>query len=372
MLRKSIDLVLVVTVLAGSCVIGCNEESPSPSPTSGSITGIITEAVTGTPIAEVTVSTTPATASDTTDTSGQYTLSDLEEGTYMVTALKSGYDGTTINVSVTAENTTTANIELVPFSGSIAIEWISVPSGEFTMGSLPTDPHAQVDEQPQHAVYLDVYEIGKYEITNAQYLAFMDAGGYDSSAYWTPEGWTWRTTYSITEPYWWSEGEYNSGTAFPHYPVVGVSWHEVHAFCQWIGGRLPTEAEWEKAARGTDPTNYWPWGSTWDPSKCNSYYNEEPDTFVYTSPVGYFSAGQSPYGIYDMAGNVWEWVNDWYQADYYSVTLYSNPVGPDTGAFRVFRGGGWGNIGNYLCRTADRRYHDPVGCNMVIGFRPAR
>ena len=200
----------------------------------------------------------------------------------------------------------------------------------------------------------------------------MDAGGYDDSTYWTTEGWVWRVTYSTTEPYWWSEGDFNSGTAFPYYPVVGVSWYEAYAFCQWIGGRLPTEAEWEKAARGTDPTNYWPWGSDWDPSRCNSYFNAPPDTFAYSAPVGLFEAGQSPYAIYDMAGNVWEWVNDWYDAGYYSVSPDSNPTGPDSGDFKVFRGGGWGNIGNYLCRTADRRYHSPVGSNCVIGIRPAR
>ena len=369
---RSIDMILAIAVAAGSLIVGCNEEEPSPSFTSGAIDGIITEAGAGTPIAGVTVSTTPATVSDTTDTSGHYVLADLEEGIYAVSALKSGYDCKTISVPVAGDSTTTANIELSLFGGLITIEWVPVAAGDFIMGSLPTDPHAQTDEQPQHTVYLDAYEISRYEITNGQYLAFMDAGGYDDSTYWTPEGWIWRTTYAITEPYWWSEGEYNSGTAFPYYPVVGVSWHECYAFCQWIGARLPTEAEWEKGARGTDPTNYWPWGSTWEPSNCNSYYNEEPDTFAYSAPVGYFDAGQSPCGLYDMAGNVWEWVNDWYQSDYYSVSPYSNPTGPDSGDVRVFRGGGWGNIGNYLCRTADRRYHDPVGSNMVIGFRPAR
>jgi formylglycine-generating enzyme required for sulfatase activity len=372
MIRKPTALLLAIMLITGFSIIGCNSESSASPVTTGSISGIVTNAVDGSPIYGVTVSTTPAIYSDTTDTSGYYMLDSLETDTYAVNAVMSGYNINTVYVSVTEGDTAIADIELTIFEGSISIDWISIPSGDFTMGSLPTDPHAQTDEQPQHIVYLDAYQISKYEITNGQYLAFMDAGGYDDSTYWTTEGWLWRMTYSITEPYWWSEGNFNSGTAFPDYPVVGVSWYEAYAFCQWIGGRLPTEAEWEKSARGTDPTNYWPWGSDWDPSKCNSYFNVLPDTFEYSAPVGLFDAGQSPYAIYDMAGNVWEWVNDWYDADYYSVSPDSNPAGPDIAEFKVFRGGGWGNIGNYLCRTADRRYHSPVGSNGVIGVRPAR
>lgn len=363
---------LAIMIVAGVGILGCSKDDPVLPATTGSISGLVTRAADGMPISGVTVSTTPATGSDTTDMSGQYILNDLHADTYAVTAVKSGYNCNTVSVSVIEDDTVTADIELTVFDGAISIEWISIPSGDFTMGSLFSDPHAQTDEQPQHTVYLDAYQMGKYEITNAQYLAFMDAGGYGDSTYWTAEGWIWRTTYNITEPYWWSEGDYNSGTAFPNYPVVGVSWHESYAFCRWIGGRLPTEAEWEKAARGTDPTNYWPWGSIWDPGRCNSYFNVLPDTFAYSAPVGYFSEGQSPYAVYDPAGNVWEWVNDWYQSDYYSVSPDSNPAGPDTGVFRVFRGGGWGNIGSYLCRSADRRYHNPVGSNGVIGIRPVK
>ena len=380
-MKNVIGFMVAITVIIGVGVLGCNKDNPilsitmhtigEPPPT-GAISGLVTEANSGTPISGVTVSTTPFTCSDTTDTAGRYILSRVPIDTFPVTAVKSGYNCNTAYAVVIEDDTVFANIELAPFDGSIEIEWISIPAGTFTMGSLPTDPHAQTDEQPQHIVYLDAYQIGKCEITNAQYLTFMDDGGYENSAYWTPDGWVWRTTYNIIEPYWWTEGDFNSGPAYPNYPVVGVSWHESSAFCQWLGGRLPTEAAWEKAARGTDPTNYWPWGSSWEPYRCNSYFNEPPDTFIHSSPVGYFDDGQSPYAVYDIAGNVWEWVNDWYQSDYYSVTPDSNPTGPDSAEFKVFRGGGWGNIGNYLCRTADRRYHSPVGSNGVIGIRPAR
>ncbi|MBI4727614.1 SUMF1/EgtB/PvdO family nonheme iron enzyme [candidate division TA06 bacterium] len=256
-------------------------------------------------------------------------------------------------------------------SSSIAIEWISIPAGNFKMGSLPGDPYAQTDELPQHTVYLDAFQISKYEITNGQYKVFLDAGGYSNSAYWTADGWNWRTTNSITEPYWWSTGNYNSGTAFPNHPVMGVSWYEAYAFCNWAGGSLPTEAQWEKAARGTDSTNYWPWGSAWDASKCNSYENVSPDTFTYSSPVGFFSAGQSPYGVYDMAGNVLEWVNDWYQSDYYSVSPASNPTGPTTGTYRVLRGGSF-YVSDGNCRVAYRTVYAPDNRYLSIGFRLVR
>lgn len=253
------------------------------------------------------------------------------------------------------------------------IEWIFIPAGNFKMGSLPTDPYAQTDEQPQHLVYLDDYQISKYEITNAQYKDFMDAGGYSNSTYWTTEGWDWRTANTITEPLYWTAGTYNSGPSFPNHPVVGVSWYEAYAFCFWAGGHLPTEAQWEKAARGTDSSNYWPWGSIWDASKCNSYYNTPPDTFVYSSPVGFFTAGQSPYGAYDMAGNVWEWCNDRYHSDYYSVSPITNPTGPTTGTARVFRGGSFDNYGlDNFCRTAKRMSITPGDRYGNFGFRIAQ
>ena len=256
--------------------------------------------------------------------------------------------------------------------GSVSIEWISIPAGNFTMGSLPSDPYVQTNEQPQHTVYLDAYQISKYEITNAQYKTFMDAGGYSNSAYWTTEGWTWRTSNNITEPYYWSSGQYNSGPSFPNHPVVGVSWYEAYAFCQWAGGHLPTEAQWEKAARGTSDTNYWPWGTTWDASKCNSSYNTAPDTFAYSSPVGLFSSGQSPYGVYDMAGNVYEWCNDWYGSTYYNDPgANSNPIGPTTGSNRVLRSGTFTQTVRYY-RTVERWYNPPEHLSYGDGFRIAK
>lgn len=377
MTRKITVSMLAIIIFVGLGIPGCEDSPiapPDDPPTTGSISGVVTKAEDGSPLSGATVTTTPVTSSETTNASGQYTITDVDADDYIVTAGKSGYIGNNASVTVTAGNTATADIALTSWASgpTMEIEWISIPSGNFTMGSLFTDPNAQTDEQPQHVVYLDAYQISKYEITNAQYNDFIEDGGYSNSDYWTAEGWVWINQYSVIEPYWWTEGDFNSGMAFPNHPVVGVSWHEAYAFCQWIGGYLPTEAQWEKAARGTDPTNYWPWGSTWEPGRCNSYFNVPPDTFTYSSPIGYFSEGQSTYALYDLAGNVWEWVNDFYDSEYYSVSPDSNPTGPVTGLFRVFRGGGWGNIGVYLCRSADRRYHNMVGSNGVIGFRPAK
>ncbi len=261
----------------------------------------------------------------------------------------------------------------VTIAGGSSIEWISIPAGNFTMGSIAADtvtwPNTS-DEYPQHTVYLDAYQIGKYEVTNAQYKSFIDAGGYTNSAYWTTDGWSWRTSNNITEPYYWTSGQYNSGIAFPNHPVVGVCWYEADAFCQWAGGHLPTEAQWEKAARYTD-ARYYPWGSTWNASNCNCGLNTAPDTFTNSSPVGFFTTGASQYGVYDMAGNVWEWVNDWYSGTYYSVSPSNNPTGPTAGTNRVVRGGCFGDA-NSDCRVAFRPDLIPSNRGPGNGFRIAK
>ena len=218
--RQVTNVLLAILIITSIGIVSCNKDNPilsaligsgpgEPIP-SGAITGMVTESTGGTPIAGVTVSTTPATRADTTDLDGRYLLIGVPIDTYAVTAVKSGYNSNTVFAEVIEDDTVTADIEMDPFDGSIEIEWITVPAGTFTMGSLPIDPHAQVDEQPQHVVYLDEYQISRYEITNAQYLVFMDDGGYFDSTYWTPTGWEWRSTYNVIEPYWWTEGDFSN------------------------------------------------------------------------------------------------------------------------------------------------------------------
>jgi formylglycine-generating enzyme required for sulfatase activity len=226
----------------------------------------------------------------------------------------------------------------------LGIEWIHIPEGEFMMGDNFNE--GSTDERPVHAVNLDSYYISKYEVTFEQYDAFCDE--------------TFRSK------------PYDLGWGRGNRPVITVSWHDANAFCTWlsvktgIGIFLPTEAQWEKAARGTGQLRY-PWGNS-EPN-CNvANYN---DCYGMTRPVGSYPSGISPYGVYDMGGNVWEWCSDWYSATYYAESPYNNPTGPASGDDRVKRGGSWNN--NALkTRCASRYYTPPSGGGSKLGFRICR
>jgi sulfatase modifying factor 1 len=260
---------------------------------------------------------------------------------------------------------------------------VLVHAGEFTMGSTT----GFANEQPVHTVYLDAFYIDKYEVTNAQFQQFIDAGGYTTPAYWSTAGWSERTSRGWTQPEYWSSGDYHSGPAWPNFPVNGVSWYEAEAYANFAGKRLPTEAEWEKAARGTDQRTY-PWGDSINGSRANYWDSGDPYDNG-TTPVGFYRGPQpfsqplgqpfqtvdspSPYGAYDMAGNVWEWMADWYQSDYYSVSPSSNPPGPASGRSRVVRGSAW-NIDTIFLRSATRlsNLSYPYIRLYNVGFRCAR
>ncbi|MBU6351134.1 MAG: formylglycine-generating enzyme family protein [Chloroflexi bacterium] len=246
-------------------------------------------------------------------------------------------------------------------------EEILIPAGSFQMGCDSSNPAEngcnngwQNDELPLHTVTLDAYYIDKYEVTNARYKACVDAGGCTAPAGGVDS---------------WTRSPYYGTSTYADYPVVKVTWNQASAFCAWAGGRLPTEAEWEKAARGSSDTRKYPWGnSAPDCTKLNyGYYNG--DCVGDTSRVGFYPSGASPYGVMDMAGNVWEWVNDWYDSDYYSVSPGVNPQGPSTapstGSYRVLRGGSWFVIGNYV-RSASRFYNVPDHWVNYYGFRCVR
>jgi len=190
---------------------------------------------------------------------------------------------------------------------------VRVPAGEFIMGrdSLGAD-----DERPARRVWLDEYAIDRVEATNAEFKAFVDARGMVA-----PNNPAWDMNYYLGKP---------------AAPVVNITWEQANAFCRWRGKRLPTEAEWEKAARGTDGRLY-PWGNTWTDSIANVWHN---DRFERAAPVGSFPAGASPYGVLDMAGNVWEWCADWFLPQYYATAPLRNPPGPKGPTpFRAVRGG---------------------------------
>jgi formylglycine-generating enzyme required for sulfatase activity len=250
--------------------------------------------------------------------------------------------------------------EIVGTLGDLRIKadnMVLVKGGKFMRGSSEDDADAYSKEKPQRKIYLDDFMIGKYPVTNEEFKEFVDDGGYGEARknMWSEEGLRWREENEIIEPEYWHDRKWNA----PNFPVVGISWFEAEAYANWLSERtghqyrLPTEAEWEKAARGTKGFKY-PWGEDFNKNFCNSDESELRST----SPVGIFPKGKSPYGCFDMAGNVWEWCSDWYGADYYANSPDRNPKGPSDGAHRVIRGGSW-NFYAGCCRSADRVHLDP-------------
>jgi len=241
------------------------------------------------------------------------------------------------------------------------------------------------DETPQRSVYLDTFYIDKYPVTNRQFQKFVEATGYITDAEKDKIGLVvrWAGDYEgevVTQEdgsvSWRHPGGKGSGIAkIMDHPVVQVSWNDALAYCRWAGKRLPTEAEWEKAARGTDGRLF-PWGNEAPDAKgkYRANYGKDrgkADKFEYTSPVGSFPLGASPYGVMDMSGNVWEWVADWYDENYYQISPAKNPQGPESGMGRVLRGGSWGNRPESI-RTATRFRSEPSSGISYIGFRCAR
>jgi formylglycine-generating enzyme required for sulfatase activity len=246
---------------------------------------------------------------------------------------------------------------------------VFVPAGRFTMGSPSGDPK----ERPAHIVQLDAYLIDKTEVTVGQFRRFVEATRYITEAeraggadVWAEDAWDTKKDASWKKPYFEQSDDY---------PVTCVSWNDATAYCQWAGKRLPSEAEWEMAARGHDGRNY-PWGNAAADAdgdyRCNAGPGKaDADDYATTAPVGSYEIGASPYGLMDMAGNVTEWCADWYEAEYYAKSPPRNPTGPAEGHFRIRRGGAWFSPPSH-CRVTCRVWSPPVERNCITGFRSAR
>jgi sulfatase modifying factor 1 len=226
---------------------------------------------------------------------------------------------------------------------------VLIPAGSFFMGSAK----GQNNEGPVREIFLDDYRIDQYEVTMAQFYAFVTATGHRP-----PRLAGYLAVASVDLP----------SFLEPNKPVVGVSWEDAVAYCQWKGKRMPTEAEWEKASRGGDKRQF-PWGNDADISRANLEGVE--DKFSGTAPVDSFDGGRSPYGVYNMTGNVMEWVNDWYDERYYAVMPAKNPPGPVIGDEKVIRGGSWHDSFRYS-NTYSRFKMLPEYRDATVGFRCAQ
>ena len=233
-------------------------------------------------------------------------------------------------------------------------EMVLIPAGYFLMGSnedidelLRYGAALMPIEKPQRKIYLDAYYMDIYPVTNAEFARFINTTGYKA------EG----TKYGLWKDY--------AGAGKERHPVVSVSRNDMLAYCQWVNKRLPTEAEWEKASRGTNG-RIWPWGNDFDLLKCNAKESE----IGQTTPVDKYPKVKSPYGCYDMVGNVWEIVNDWMDFDYYKSGPTRNPEGPDFGLAPVMRGGAFSTL-LANCRCAFRICPDSSTQFDRVGFRCA-
>ncbi len=232
---------------------------------------------------------------------------------------------------------------------------VLVPAGLFPMGVPPGDRDGGRDEYPRHEVFLDSFVIDQFEVTNGRYIEFVKSTGHRAPQNPTnPTRNLWQGD-TITE-------------SLADRPVINVDWFDADAYCKWVGKRLPTEAEWEKAAKGTSDRRF-VWGNV-EPTAKHLNYNQRWIGEKTLMPVGSYEAGKSPYGAYDMAGNVWEWVNDWYDARYYEKSPERNPKGPETGLKKVIRGAGWQNE-TPTVRIFTRVESDPTMRNESTGFRCA-
>ena len=264
---------------------------------------------------------------------------------------------------------------------------VYVPAGHFLRGTTKVDAGVWSGqfgdffevETPQRSIYLSAYYIDKFEVTNRQYGVFLDAVGRGERGFLHPD----TPPDKDHTPTYWRDSRLNG----PDHPVTAVDWYDAYAYCRWAGKQLPTEAQWEKAARGPDGLTY-PWGNVWQVDYSSNVESTFGNPILddrqwvlllgnldleamtgFTHPVGSFPQGVSPYGAHDMGGNLWEWVRDRYVKDYYRTAPSHDPPGPTTDSpYRALRGGCWSSHRAKL-RAAYRNYDLAADRHLEIGFR---
>ena len=243
---------------------------------------------------------------------------------------------------------------------------VRIPAGEFWLGRVHRNlldelnwrARPRMDDQPAHLVFIDSFDIDQYEATNEQYAAFTESTGRAA-------------------PYHWVEGSFPAGRE--RLPVYNVNWYEARAYCGWAWKRLPTESEWERAARGGLDRKKYPWGDDFQVAETAgdqaSGRGERTQLAHFGWPDGPVEVGSLPpngFGMYDATGNVSEWVADWYERGYYAVSPDENPQGPAEGVYRVFRGGSWGDSDSRMLTLNYRNYTKPSLRTVTLGFRCAK
>jgi len=331
----------------------------------------------------------------TTDAGGFYRIENLPNGTYQITPQLTGYVFTPAGTSRSVASNALTGVDFAASLGDSA-PMVLIPAGAFQMGCNPDsllegetcdDYECEVDEEwvlancdRLHTVNLSTYYIDKHEVTNAQYESCVKSGNCTPPEYWglgisftcpeKPDGRCWTYPYFGTQEY-------------ANYPVLEVTWDQANAYCLWAGKRLPTEAEWEKAARGSVDTRSYPWGNsapTCDLANVTIWHGlqdggyeicvDEPIGYAgFPTAVGAYPQGASPYGVLDMMGNAYEWVNDWWGEDYYLESPNNNPKGPATGEFKVIRGSGYYVWNDYEVQPLYTRFYYAFN---GAGFRCAK
>ena len=324
-------------------------------------------------------------------------VENLTAGSYRIRAQKNGYKTWERDIRVVANQRAEVTIDLDPLALAPVIksedgaEMVLVPAGEFWMGSTAEEvaqavaqckrggtPELRCNQIHQRdltrrRVYLDAFYLDRYEVTDARFERFVQATRHQTTAERAGDGGVWRringkTQSGTVQGAAWRTPNGPGTSAAADHPVVQVSWEDAQAYCRWAGTRLPTEAEWEKAARGPDGRRY-PWGNTWERDRARFDDNRGVFRKETTAPVGSYPAGASPYGILDLAGNVWEWVQDWYGP--YDSSALRNPTGPSSGEWHVLRGGAWFNDARNL-RSVHRSIGPPPRRDDGLGFRCAQ